>query len=267
MSRFTDQMGRTIDIPHPPRRIISLVPSQTELLFDFGLSDEVAGITKFCIHPEIWFRSKPRIGGTKQIDFSKVDELKPDLVIGNKEENEITQVQELMNRYPVWMSDIRSFADALEMIGLVGDLTGRQIQADDLGRKIADHFSHLEKDLSPVPLRTAAYLIWNDPMMTVGRDTFIHDMMKKCRFQNVFSDYSRYPEIKKADLQSANPEFILLSSEPYPFKEKHIRLFGNICPQSQVLLVDGELFSWYGSRMLQSPDYFRTLAEQMSARS
>src|ERR1700722_20147309 len=105
IKQFTDQMGRTISVEWPVKRIISLVPSQTELLYSLGLADEVIGITKFCVHPKEWFHSKTRVGGTKKLDFEKIAALKPDLIIGNKEENEEVQIKQLMQDYPVWMSD------------------------------------------------------------------------------------------------------------------------------------------------------------------
>ncbi len=116
MPIFTDQTGREVSIPSHPQRIISLVPSQTELLFDLGLEEQVAGITKFCVHPEKWFRSKTRIGGTKNIKSALIHQLQPDLIIANKEENVKEQVEELAAHYPVWVSDIHDLQSALDMI-------------------------------------------------------------------------------------------------------------------------------------------------------
>ena len=118
---FTDQLGRKLILEKIPQRIISLVPSQTELLFDLGLEEEVVGITKFCIHPDSWFHSKTRIGGTKQFDFEKIKSLQPDLIIGNKEENDKEQIEELMKNFTVWMSDIKTLADACKMICEIGE--------------------------------------------------------------------------------------------------------------------------------------------------
>src|ERR1700741_1030662 len=120
--RFTDQMNREIELKGSPKRIISLVPSQTELLWHLGLREELVGITKFCVHPEEMFHTKPRVGGTKKFDLKKIAELKPDLIIGNKEENEQVQIEELMKQYPVWMSDITNLDQALDMISRVGAL-------------------------------------------------------------------------------------------------------------------------------------------------
>ena len=127
--------------------------------------------------------------------------------------------------------------------------------------QIQIEFSKL-RNFTPV---TAAYFIWNDPMMSVGNDTFINDMMKRFGLINVFADLIRYPEITVQDLQKANPELILLSSEPFPFMEKHISQYQKINPQSKIILVDGELFSWYGSRLIKAPAYFMSLRSRITS--
>lgn len=257
MRRLTDQMGRTVNVPDVPQRIISLVPSQTELLHDLGLGERVVGITKFCVHPETWFKTKHRVGGTKKVDLDKVRALKPDLIIGNKEENERKDIEALEKEFPVWMSDVRSLHHALHMIAHVGELTGTGKKADLLLRGIANAFAGL-KPLDP-PL-TVAYLIWREPYMVAGHGTFVNDMLRRCGLQNVFDEGdARYPEITDQDLAEADPDLILLSSEPYPFKEEHILDLRMICPGTPVKLVDGELFSWYGSRLLKAPTYFSGL--------
>ncbi|HET6991910.1 MAG TPA: helical backbone metal receptor [Bacteroidia bacterium] len=260
MAAFIDQMNRTIELEKIPQRIISLVPSQTELLSDLGLEKEVVGITRFCIHPESWFRNKTRIGGTKQFNFEKIKSLQPDLIIGNKEENEKEQIEELMQDYTVWMSDIKSLSDACEMIRKVGELTGKKEKAENFASEIKSRFDAFQKQVESFPVKRVAYFIWKNPWMAAGKDTFIDHILKKCHWENVFSDYpGRYPEITSNDLKKSDPGIILLSSEPYPFKEKHIEELKSICPQASILLVDGELFSWYGTRLLKSPDYLLSL--------
>jgi len=254
--RFTDQMQQTITLAYPPQRIISLVPSQTELLHDLGLNKEVVGITKFCVHPEEWFRTKQRVGGTKQLDLTAIDTLKPDLIIGNKEENERSQIEVLATKYPVWMSDIQTLEDALQMIQQVGKLVNRGAAAEKLALQIQTDFSGLPK---PERRIRAAYFIWRKPYMIAAADTFIHEMLHMAGFENVFASKIRYPEITLDDLAQAQPEVILLSSEPYPFKDKHIAAFQQVCPLAVVEIIDGELFSWYGSRLLHSAAYFHTL--------
>jgi len=257
MRHLTDQMGRKVNVPASPQRIISLVPSQTELLYDLGLGERVVGITKFCVHPETWFKTKHRVGGTKKVDLDKVRALKPDLIIGNKEENERKDIQALEQEFPVWMSDIRDLPDALDMITRVGEITGTQEKAKALARDIVQAFGTL-RPLDPT--YTVAYLIWREPYMVAGHGTFINDMLKRCGLQNVFDeDDARYPEITEQQLAEADPAIILLSSEPYPFKEEHIQDLNMICPGTPVRIVDGELFSWYGSRLLHAPGYFNGL--------
>lgn len=258
MGMFTDQMHRTIQVPETPQRILSLVPSQTELLHDLGLGDRVVGITRFCVHPSGWFRSKARIGGTKQVDLQRVRALRPDLIIGNKEENSREDIEALVREFPVWMSDVRDLDGALDMIRSMGVLTGRTDEANGLADRIGTAFT----ELKPWPVRrSVAYLIWRKPWMAAGGATFIHDMLQRIGLDNVFAERpERYPELTPAQLAAADPDVVLLSSEPYPFKEKHIAELNMLLPGCPVRLVDGEAFSWYGSRLLRSPTVFGSLA-------
>jgi ABC-type Fe3+-hydroxamate transport system substrate-binding protein len=252
-------MGRKVQLSAPPLRIVSLVPSQTELLAELNLDKEVVGITKFCVHPEDWFRSKTRVGGTKEVKMKVIADLSPNLIIGNKEENSPEDIRALEKDYPVWMSDIEDLEDALEMIRTIGLLTDRQPAAEELAGKINGAFIALGQQVQRLPQVSAAYLIWRDPYMVAGRETFIDEMLQRAGFSNVFSRERRYPEVSLDAIAAREPEVILLSSEPYPFKEKHIAELQATCPTSDIQLIDGELFSWYGSRLLQSPDYFRAL--------
>jgi ABC-type Fe3+-hydroxamate transport system substrate-binding protein len=261
MRTYTDQLGNTIKLSGQPKRIISLVPSQTELLFDLELYDEVVGVTKFCVHPAEVVKDKEVIGGTKNFNFDKIAALKPDLIIANKEENYKEGIDLLRQKYPVWVSDISTLDDAFEMMSCIGDMTGREHEAARLERRITNSFRFLRKGNR---IRTA-YLIWRDPYMTVGSDTFIHHLMARAGFVNVFENKTRYPSITEGQLSAANPELIMLSSEPFPFTEKHREEFRTICPNAEILLVDGELFSWYGSRLKHSAAYLQKLKELVSA--
>jgi ABC-type Fe3+-hydroxamate transport system substrate-binding protein len=260
MPIFHDQLNREIELSSVPKRIISVVPSQTELLFYLGLDEEIIGITKFCIHPQDKFKSTTKIGGTKQLDIAKIKSLKPDLIIANKEENERGQIEELMDFCQVWISDISNLAEALQMIERVGELVGKTEEALTLSHHIQQQFT--EFPLAPRNL-TTAYFIWRKPYMVAGRNTFIHDMLQKCGLTNVF-DTDRYPEINVDMLITANPQVVLLSSEPYPFKEKHIEELRAVLPQAIIKLVDGEIFSWYGSRLLHAPAYFKWLRKELN---
>ena len=253
---FHDMMGRKVNINYPPRRIISLVPSQTELLYDLGLDEEVIGITKFCVHPESWFRSKTRVGGTKQVHIAKVRELQPDLIIANKEENLKEQIEELAMEFPVWISDIKTIDEGLEMMRAIGELTGKEEQANSITRDIIAGFEMLQAAERPL---NVAYFIWRGPWMSVGGDTFISNMITTIGWKNVLAGKERYPEVTLEEIAAYNPDLVLLSSEPYPFKDKHIAEVKAAIPSAEVLLVDGEMFSWYGSRMLKAVPYFSEL--------
>ncbi len=252
---------RPIELPNwPPRRIVSLVPSQTELLYTLGLDQEVVGITKFCVHPAAWYREKTRVGGTKTLNLEKIEALRPDLIIGNKEENDRAQIEALAARWPVWISDILTLEDAYDMVLRVGELTGKAVAASDLTAEIRQKFDRLA--VYPSSIR-AAYFIWRKPYMVAAADTFIHDMLGRAGFQNVFAHLTRYPEVSLDDLAAAQPDVLLLSSEPYPFAEKHFRPFREACPEAKIVVVDGEMFSWYGSRLLAAPGYFEGLREEI----
>lgn len=260
MAFFVDQLGRSIELLNSPQRIVSVVPSQTELLFDLGLNDKVIGITKFCVRPLDWYKTKTRIGGTKQLDLNEIKELKPDLIIANKEENVREQIEELAKDFPVWISDVDNLDSALSMIRGIGEITSREPQSKEIIHQIQLRFSQLPTiNVKP----KTSYLIWKDPFMTVGADTFINDMLKCAGFQNVFENQKRYPELTIDDLKTAGCDVVLLASEPYPFKEKHVRELQSFLPNTNIILVDGEMFSWYGSRLTKAPAYFRQLQNQI----
>lgn len=246
------------------QRLVSLVPSQTELLHYLGLEAETVGITQFCIHPAAWKATKAKIGGTKTVKLSAVAALQPTLIIANKEENVKEQVEALAQRYPLWLTDVNNLSDALQMIHDIGELTGTGDKAQALAAEIATRFATIAQ-LRQNPIKTA-YLIWRKPYMAAGGGTFIHDMLAHAGCQNILEHLPRYPSINVEQLADAGCELLLLSSEPYPFKQQHINELQAQLPQTRILLVDGELFSWYGSRLLHSPAYFLQLQQLMTTR-
>lgn len=246
-------MQRTVEVNSTVSRIVSLVPSQTELLVDLGLRERLVGVTRFCIHPSGLRKEVPVIGGTKNAKIDLIRELKPDLIIGNKEENNQADIEELEKEFPVWMSDIFNLEDALEMLLRIGELTGTQAKASELKTAIANNFDRL-RDLKSNGKRVL-YLIWKGPYIAAGKNTFIDSMLQTLGFENAVSE-ARYPE---ARLETLAPDVVFLSSEPYPFKEKHIAELQEQFPASRIVLVDGEYFSWYGSRLLGAPTYFLKL--------
>ncbi len=260
MPVFKDQLKREVVAPPFSKRIISIVPSQTELLFFMGLDAEVVGVTKFCVHPADKVGNKAKIGGTKQLNLAAILQLQPDLIIANKEENEQSQVEELMRHYPVWVSDICDLPSALQMIHGIGEITGRAEAALQINKNIQKRFDALLKPKAG--LRTV-YFIWRKPYMAACEGTFIDSMMKLCGLKNVLNK-CRYPEITADELIVLDPELVLLSSEPYPFVQKHVAELKALLPNAKVILVDGEMFSWYGSRLLEAPGYFSRLLESLA---
>ncbi|MDE3254802.1 MAG: ABC transporter substrate-binding protein [Bacteroidota bacterium] len=259
-STYKDMMGRWVAISHSPKRIISLVPSQTELLFDLGLDEEVVGITKFCEHPNAWRKQKTIVGGTKKVDYNIIDQLAPDLIIANKEENTKEMIAALEAKYPVWISDVTTKIENELMIEQIGALVQRPQQALLIISKIQQAFSKLKCLSSDLKV---AYFIWKDPWMVAASNTFIQEMLLENEWSNVFEHKERYPIISIDELIEANPEVIFLSSEPYPFKDKHIEELALQLPNTKIILVDGTYFSWYGSRMQNATAYFEELHQQL----
>lgn len=248
-----DQCGRDIVLETIPQRIVSLVPSQTELLYDLGLDERVVGITRFCVRPSSWQKTKTIVGGTKNVDIRKVQDLKPDLIIANREENEKDSVYALAKQYSVWISDIVTLENALTLIREVARITNASTEGERILREIHGQL----RRFNPLPAERVVYLIWNNPFMAAGRQTFIDAMITQIGWQNIV-DEPRYPLVDIAWLRAQNPDRLLLSSEPFPFKQKHVTELQAYFPR--VELVDGESFSWYGSRLINSFTYFSTLS-------
>ncbi len=253
ISIVTDQIDRTIVLEDVPTTVVSLVPSITELICDLAGIEVLVGRTKFCIHPE---NIKPIeiIGGTKTINIEKIKSLKPDLIIANKEENIKAQVEELMNDYSVWVSDVEDFEDGIDLIRRLASLFDKKERGDSIIKNIHSTLNVFNNN-NKVPV---AYMIWKEPYMTVGGDTYINSMLSQLNLENIFKNKLRYPKVELWELKNSKAEFILLSSEPYPFKEKHVKELESQLIGKKVLLVDGEFFSWYGSRITKKQSYLQT---------
>jgi ABC-type Fe3+-hydroxamate transport system substrate-binding protein len=235
------------------------VPSQTELLYDLGLEERVVGITRYCVRPGHWLQSNTVVGGTKNPSIERIRTLKPDLIIANREENRREDIEALEKFCKVWVSDIATITEALQMIENVGVMTGMEKKASALIHEIDTSFKQLVS-LPPIP---TAYLIWHRPTMVAAGETFIEDILKKGGFENVFSHLKRYPEIDDAALSQGGAKVVMLSSEPFSFKEKHSTYYRNLMPHAQVLCVDGEMFSWYGSRLRYTAEYMINIRQRL----
>ena len=275
---YTDQLGNQHTFHQTPKRIVSLVPSQTELLYDLGLEDSIVGITKFCVHPFHFKSTKTIVGGTKQVKIDKIKALQPDIIIANKEENTLEIVESLQDICPVWVTDIITIEDNLQMISDFGQLFNKRIEAqkwiDKTNFALAD-FQHFIKDKE---VKKVAYFIWANPYMVAGGDTFINELLKLNKFENIYDNHEtrdgakqsvakyegRYPEIviQKMRIQG-DPDYVLLSSEPFPFKDEHAFELGRHTHHATTIFVDGEMFSWYGSRLVKAIEYFKSLHERL----
>ena len=239
-------------------RIISVVPSLTEILFDFGLDHQhIVGRTKFCIHPKDKIQFVPIIGGTKNLDIEKIIHLKPDLILANKEENQKDQILHLQKHCKVITTNIGNLEDNYYLLKTIGELLDKRSIAQQFNLKIQEQFNFQK----PNQTLKVAYLIWKSPYMTVGGDTFINDVLKELNLENIFKDQKRYPMVELQDLEKA--DVILLSSEPFPFKEKHILEIQDVFPNKKILLVDGEAFSWYGTRIAKIGNYYQNLLQSI----
>lgn len=253
--QYKDATGYAFELTQTPRRIVSLVPSQTEYISDLGLAETLVGITRFCIHPDHVFSKTSKVGGTKQPDIEKIKSLSPDFIVANKEENEKEVVMKLRTFCPVWVSDVRNLPQALGMMEDLGRIFQKEHVAISLTQRISEGFNALAPLKNPLRV---LYFIWRKPYMSVSGDTFIGDMLERLGFVNVMAESSsRYPVLQPEEIQALRPDVICLSSEPYPFREQHIEELKALCPQAQITLVDGEMFSWYGSRLMQSIPYFQ----------
>ena len=259
--KLQDQIGQELHFKSAPKRIISLVPSQTELLYDLGLEDAIVGITKFCVHPNHLIKTKKVVGGTKQIHLDKIQALQPDIILCNKEENTKDIVEACSKICTVHVSDIENISDCLAMVTQYGEIFKKQNQALKIVEAIQDNLKDFQSYIQNKTTLKVAYFIWKDPFMVAGKETFINHLLQLNKFENVYADLARYPEIQPKEDKVI--DLVLLSSEPYPFKEKHIEELKAYYTKANIQLVDGEMFSWYGSRLIQAFAYFKWLHQNL----
>jgi ABC-type Fe3+-hydroxamate transport system substrate-binding protein len=248
---FTDALGRTLTIPEPPARIVSLVPSLTEALFAFGLGQRIVGVTRFCVEPEEGVAGKRKVGGTKNLDVPTIVSLEPGLVLANVEENTKADVDVLeATGLSVFLTYARTVAEAIEELRTIAAITDSEVTAHPITEDAQAALGEAQAaNQSRRAVRTFCP-IWRNPWMTVGPDTYIHDVLAVCGAANVFSDASeRYPEVNLPEVATRQPELVLLPDEPYRFGEKNLPEVIERLPGVRINLVDGKMLCWYGPRI------------------
>ena len=265
---LVDAHGQRHVRAHACARIVSLVPSITELLFALELGAQVVGRTGFCIHPRAALRAVPKLGGTKDVDIDALLALAPSHVIVNIDENTRDTFEALHKRVPhVVVTHPNAPCDNRALYGLLGAIFDREAQAARLIDEFDRALASLKSSVASQTSRKVLYLIWREPWMTVSRETYIANMLALVGWQTVpATSKVRYPALDAAALKNLQVDLCLLSSEPYPFRDKHIaklrELLGGSTP---VQLIDGEMLSWYGSRAIQGLDYLASYANQHCA--
>ena len=258
-STIIDALGRPFAVGRPPERIVSLVPSLSEALFAFGLGERIAGVTRFCVEPREGVAGKAKVGGTKTLDVAAVESLRPDLIIASAEENRAEDVRRLIDGgWPVFVTLPTTVAGAIDLLGQIAALTDSTEAARPIIREAEDALAAARAaNAGREPLRVFCP-IWRNPYMTIGPDTYMHDVIAVCGGRNVFEGrQERYPRVELAEMAALDPEVILLPSEPYRFRERHradFEAFPQVAAvrRGNVLLVDGRMLSWYGPRIGRS---------------
>ncbi|MHC0036919.1 ABC transporter substrate-binding protein [Pseudoneobacillus sp. C159] len=253
--KVIDHLGRTVEFPFPPSRIISLAPGMTDTLYSLQLANEIVGRTRYCTHPKDKVQQAEAIGGTKQIHLDKIRALRPDLILAEKEENTKEMVEVLEKEFPVYVAEVQSVQDAYKMISDLGELTNRQTESKRLLADIQAAFQSLPKAHG----KKVAYVIWKKPYMVVGSNTYIHSLLEMLGFENAFSSFEgRYPTVTEVDIKKAKLDYLFLATEPFPFKDEHVVEFSDMMPDVKTMILDGEMF-WYGPRMMEAVGYFKSI--------
>jgi ABC-type Fe3+-hydroxamate transport system substrate-binding protein len=246
-----DASGASLALAAPPRRIVSLVPSTTELLCALGLAEALVGVTVYCVEPRDVVRAKRRVGGEKDPDLAAIRALAPDLVVANLEENRREDVEALRAAgVPVWVTFPRTVAEGLAMIGDLGELTGATAAARALLSELTPLYAAVRAAAATRPPVTVFYPIWRQPWMTIGGDTYVHDLLATCGGANVFGERERYPTVTLQEAAARAPAVVLLPDEPFRFRQAHVREFEPWA--RRVRLVDGKPFSWHGPRLAEA---------------
>lgn len=258
MITITDARNKKIVFSEPPKRVVSLIPSITEALFDLGAGEAIAGVSNYCIHPAEGVKNKIKVGGQKNPDMGKIKAIHPDLIILNMEENKPEHIKFLSQHYTTWVTYPRLFRDAENLLMQLGKV----FDAESRASVYADKIRISSKQLSSIRRRKikTMYLIWRNPWMSINRDTFIHNVLELHHMENVYAKRDkRYFEVTAQDIEDADPDIIILPDEPYHFREKHKSEFSHLSvsavKNSRIFLADGTYFCWYGTRTARASQY------------
>ena len=266
MKYVKDQIGREISLKKTPERIISLVPSQTELLCDLALESQIVGITQFCVQPYHLKSVKTIVGGTKKVDFEKIKALEPDFILCNKEENTYDFLPKLEAIAPTYFSNVTSIDDTVHLISDLGTILNRRTESTNLIEKIEFKLAQFKNFIQNKETKKVAYFIWANPWMVAADETYINEMLRLNKFENIYANLSRYPKVEINRIRyEGDPEVIFLASEPYKFTDEHAIEIATYTNRSITVFADGQMFSWYGSRLLKAFDYFMELHKKLES--
>jgi ABC-type Fe3+-hydroxamate transport system substrate-binding protein len=260
--RYVDGLGRTVEVESPPRRIVSLVPSLTEALFVFGVGKAVVGVTDFCVEPRKAVAGKTKVGGTKTLDVTQVQALRPNLVVASAEENRKEDIQALLQAgLPVFVTLPTTVGGAIDLLEQLAAMTG----AVEVGARVVAEAREALAEVEASnegrqPVRTFCP-IWRNPWMTVGPGTYMHDFITVCGGDNLFGlRHERYPRVQLSEMAERDPEVVLLPDEPYRFERKHVSEISAFREVSavrtgRIYVVEGKHLCWYGPRIAGSLRY------------
>ena len=265
---LTDDVGREHAFHSSPRRIVSLVPSLTETIALLAGTDKLAGITRYCIHPQEKLRQIPRIGGTKDPNIDQILSADIDLVIANKEENLPQHIEALEKKLPVFITFPRSIQQTIKTVMDLGILTDARDNAEQFSHSCKAILKAIEADSAIAPPLKTACMIWKDPWMTVGPDTYVSDVLATLGLQNIFdSSQDRYFKTALEDVIAREPQVILLPDEPYEFGKSDKALIEDFLKaqgaKARVELIDGSSLTWFGSRTLPALGYLRKFKKSL----